>query len=1215
MSLRKICISGLYRFNYSKINFKLIKNKFYSNKVEKILSTIKRSTMSGLSFFRLAAIVITFGLFCQSNILFGNSEKEILKADKKKNRPAPVLSNTAYVRLKAGYDTEKNRGIILSNSGIQIEHPLLKKSISFTHKYQKNQRLSISNAKLHKILKAEEPVLRTYRITYEGNESPEAFCRRLKKENPAVEIAEPVYLNEILYTPNDPWAGDQNQLKSIKAFEAWDIFKGDTSVVICISDNGCNQTHEDIINNIAPNWDEIESNNIDDDGNGYIDDFIGYNFSHPVDGTPWGNTYHSTEHGTPIAGIAGADFNNGKGMTGVAGKCRLFPLKTMNKNDTRYLSYSYESIIYAAVREFDVLNCSWGQAKVFSDLEKSIIDLAIAHDVAIVAASGNSGEDDVHYPAGYPGVLGVGEVTPSDQITSNSTMGEHVDVMAPGIYNTYTTNNNYYSSSGFSGTSAAAPVASGHVAMIRAKHPELDALQSLAFAKLCVDDISGKNSEWTTILPGRVNMLKAVQTDPFSLPGIGPLSYEFKNSDGIAVDRFDTGDTVTLSINVMNYLGAADDMQFHLVKAFGATSSISLIDKVVQIPEIKRESDFVIEEFKFVITQRTFGKVLFRLDIYNNLGEKIDFFLFPFTPGKEFAAFENERIKFSVGDRGTFGFAGDLDNNKQGVGFVLKDKRNDLWKSGLMATENNTLKVSSVFGDGPQDNDFRPVKRYIAPNEKTGIVNDSAAGLGNRIGLQIRQRYTVLKGDHSISKVDVYIKNISGIRLRDVAVGYYFDWDIGDDFEVDKTRLFPEGIPKRFEDSANAAIQLAENGEAPKRLYGSAVYSEHKDAIAQAAGARSSSNDYQFQLNALNSGTSLQFDAVDDIIYIAGMKFPGYLENGDSVHFAMYFGGADDENELASAFKNVLDPSGDLVTTVPEVKFAPLICEDSKDTTITIENSSLSNFTIDSIDIIGKDNTEFKILSEKPDPIKLFSGDNTELNIRFNPASAGNKEAKLYIEPSKGNTVEVELSGVKESVDFALSVYNLNFRSVAPNKQKDTTMKIENIGTYDLEWDFPIDIDEHFKIVDISPKTTEGNGGESIVKVRFLGDSDEGIYEAQHTFTDYCGNERMLTLKAEVDSGTGVNYISGNPGIKNINISPNPTKNEFNLEFIVDKTGNFTIDLFDLNGTKIRTLADKFLHNGYYRKEFNVDGISSGSYLIIIQSDRGSITSKLKIIH
>ena len=656
------------------------------------------------------------------NISYVNSKT---KDNQYKNYPRldMVIPNLAVIRFKQENSKPGKIDKVLKNNCAYIIEPILnlKETISY-RMLNGNFNTTMSNQQIQEITKAEEPLLRSYFIRFDENIPPEKFCYDLLKNNPEIEIAEPYYKNQLLFTPNDYYVSAQNLLEVINAYKAWDEFQGDSSVVIAISDNGVFREHNDLVNSVAPNWGEIPENDIDDDGNGYIDDFLGYNFSYIEDNVGADNTYHSDDHGTGVAGIACATTNNSIGIAGVGFSCRLFPIKTAKKKETD-ITYGYQSIKYAAIRGCKVINCSWGLDKNYSDIDQSIINFALAYDLAIVAAGGNGYNTTTPwYPANYHGVLGVGEVNLSDIVTGSTSMGSHIRVMAPGEGNwTLNNYNNYAPISG--GTSYSAPVVSGFVGFIRSKYPYLNAMQSLEFARQCVDDIKDLNSYWRNVIPGRINMVKALEIDPFSIPSIRPIKATFKNSEGNFIERFIVNDTVTMSITVHNYLGNSGQLRFSLSNASTPEDLVIITDSLVIIDNIGQDSDAEIATFKFVITQKHKMRMFFRVDIKgeNNYS---DFFLLPFIPTSEVTTFENEVIKFSVTDRGKIGYGG-IDGNMEGVGFVYKDYGNQLYEAGLMATENNQRVVSTCYGSGPENNDFDVIKPFFYPEIKKGIAIDS----------------------------------------------------------------------------------------------------------------------------------------------------------------------------------------------------------------------------------------------------------------------------------------------------------------------------------------------------------------------------------------------------------------------------------------------------------------------------------------------------------
>ncbi|MFW5663061.1 MAG: S8 family peptidase, partial [Bacteroidota bacterium] len=484
-------------------------------------------------------IIIASALPAQAQL----HKKKVLMPDPLLQRPGKVLANTAIIRVTDNY-TLAELSAIFDKNDFNILRPLMKRNKSLTFNQNIKGAELFSSGKKHEILKAESPLLRTYIIEFQGDMPPEVFCKRITKIYPIIEYAEPYKAYSILEsTVNDPRSTDQAGLNNIRAFEAFEIFQGDTSVIIGIIDSGVNQYHEDLHEQIAPNWDEIPNNQIDDDQNGYIDDHIGYNFG-ALDDSEWGNTNHVNPHGTQVAGIAAAGTNNSIGIAGAAYNCRFFPLKMSQGQENSFI-YGYDAIMYAAEREFDVINLSFGDGDFYSPVEQSIIDYAVSRGVAVVASGGNIGNGTVMqstvYPAGYFGVLGVGETSQHDRVSGGSVLGFPVDIMAPGENNwTTALSGGYQQAPG--GTSFAAPVISGAVAYARALYPELGPIQALEFVRQAVDNINDLNPSYEDLLPGRINYMKIIETDPMDIPAIVPLEVIYSNEEGEPLDRFSVGD-------------------------------------------------------------------------------------------------------------------------------------------------------------------------------------------------------------------------------------------------------------------------------------------------------------------------------------------------------------------------------------------------------------------------------------------------------------------------------------------------------------------------------------------------------------------------------------------------------------------------------------------------------------------------------------------------
>jgi len=276
------------------------------------------------------------------------------------------------------------------------------------------------------------------------------------------------------FTPNDPGWTQQWGPQQIGAPLAWSVTVGNTATVIAVVDSGVTLSHPDLVDRLWVNAGEIPANGLDDDGNGQADDVWGWHFYHWWDGqayAPGENNLVIDDlgHGTHVAGIAGATVNNGVGIAGIAGGCRLMAVKVLDQYGVGWYSDIAAGIVYAVDNGARIVNLSLGGSSPSEALQASV-DYAHARGVLVVAAAGNDG-GAVLYPAACQHALAVAATDRDDQHPSFSNHGPEVDVAAPGvdIYSTWPWRDGYFTKSG---TSMAAPHVAGLAALIWSQHPD-----------------------------------------------------------------------------------------------------------------------------------------------------------------------------------------------------------------------------------------------------------------------------------------------------------------------------------------------------------------------------------------------------------------------------------------------------------------------------------------------------------------------------------------------------------------------------------------------------------------------------------------------------------------------------------------------------------------------------------------------------------------------
>jgi len=271
----------------------------------------------------------------------------------------------------------------------------------------------------------------------------------------------------------------------IYASEAWDIETGNPDVVVAIIDSGIDYTHPDLRAKIWNNTDEIPSNGIDDDQNGYIDDIRGWDFYYNDN-----NITDGYGHGTMCAGVAAASTNNKIGISGVGWNCMIMPLRIFNEtgNTTGQL-FAVQAIKYAVDNGAKVISMSFGGSNVPKTLQDAV-NYAYAKGVFLCAAAGNYDTAVKSYPAACENVTAVAATNQNDKRCSpqdwgtgaGSNYGNWVDIAAPGnlIYTTLPTYQVYFNKLGAKqnydygdGTSFAAPMVAGVAALLISKDPSL----------------------------------------------------------------------------------------------------------------------------------------------------------------------------------------------------------------------------------------------------------------------------------------------------------------------------------------------------------------------------------------------------------------------------------------------------------------------------------------------------------------------------------------------------------------------------------------------------------------------------------------------------------------------------------------------------------------------------------------------------------------------
>ncbi|SHJ24483.1 Subtilase family protein [Desulfofundulus thermosubterraneus DSM 16057] len=241
---------------------------------------------------------------------------------------------------------------------------------------------------------------------FQTNEDIQEAIEVLKKD-PRVEYVQPNYIYRVCeVNVNDPlynlqW-GLVDEVYGTKAPRVWNDATGE-GIIVAVIDTGVDYNHPDLKDNIWRNTGEEADNGMDDDGNGYVDDTVGYDFigSDYLNSKPDNDPMDHFGHGTHVAGIIAAVAGNGRGVAGVAPGVKIMALKAADDSGVLTTGAIVAAIDYAAKNGANVVNMSFETPQ----FDQSMYNAIKNHpDILFVAAAGNEGRDNdanPHYPAGF----------------------------------------------------------------------------------------------------------------------------------------------------------------------------------------------------------------------------------------------------------------------------------------------------------------------------------------------------------------------------------------------------------------------------------------------------------------------------------------------------------------------------------------------------------------------------------------------------------------------------------------------------------------------------------------------------------------------------------------------------------------------------------------------------------------------------------------------
>jgi hypothetical protein len=355
---------------------------------------------------------------------------------------------------------------------------------------------------------------------------------------------------------NSPW-----NLEMLNYTQIWNITSGSEDITVAVLDSSIDFNHELLYHSQWINKNEIANTVSDDDRNGYVDDYKGWDF---VDDNNDPTSGDYKLHGTHVAGIIAAK------EYGLAPDVKVMALRVLNDNDFALWSDVEEAVYYAINNGADVINLSIvGKSMSFGLY--TALESAVANNVAVVISSGNDGKDvtsEIHFPnriSTPEGVFIIGNIMLTKNIHPSSTYGDHIDFVAPGtnILSTTPFNN----TGTLTGTSMAAPHVSATIALMKSIKPDLTLSEIYLILQRTAVDLGEPG--WNNIYGhGLINPLRSLNvlqdvTDPHINGTIKIGSMED-------------------NLGVLLNLTMIDDVELHRVKAsvlFGFGEEVEILNQ------------------------------------------------------------------------------------------------------------------------------------------------------------------------------------------------------------------------------------------------------------------------------------------------------------------------------------------------------------------------------------------------------------------------------------------------------------------------------------------------------------------------------------------------------------------------------------------------------------------------------------------------------------
>jgi serine protease len=1007
---------------------------------------------------------------------------------------------------------------------------------------------------------------RIYQVTYQGKTSLEQVLEILSNSI-YLEYAEPYFINKTMLVPNEPAIANNDlfYLERYQAYEAWDETQGDTNVVIAIIDTGVRSTLADLKDNLKYNAIEAAGlPGVDDDGDGYIDNIIGWDFGNN-DNNPDAST---NGHGTVVAGIASATPNNGIGTVGTGYNCKYMPIKVSADANGGNITFGFQGLYYAATHGCHVANLSWGSPGGYSQTAQDVINFAVlTKNMIVVAAAGNSAKEENFYPASYDNVLSVASSDTMYSASANkvidikasaATYSYHVDLCAQGRAVYSTENNGTYSKT--PGSSNAAPQVSGAAALLRSKFPSLTAQQIMQQLRITGDiiDTFPENKAYKEKIGRRLNMYKAL-TDT-TTPSVRVTASSFKSNFG---ENLFSGDTVRLTLDFINYLYPTTNCK---VTVSSPSPYIEFLDNTTYlgtIPTLGNTNNNA-DPITMVIKKTSSFDLRIPFRVQFDDVDYYDYQHFTYTINPSWLTIKNNETALTVSGNGRLGYIDN--NNTTGDGFTYQNNYM-IFEAGLMLATSSSKVSDCVRGDlGILETDFKNTMtaRYTDPIhadiESKSSFDDSAAK--SPIGITVYQNNYAWNSptDSRYQIIEYIFENKSGAKIDTLLAGIYTDWDIMD-AEKNKTGW-------NYSRNLGYAYSTQQNG-----LVG---------------GIRLLTNQAPTYF-AMDHDQSMGGDNIFPNDSFTSEEKYNTMKNGIArIHAGATGNGRDISSVVGAQILNLLPNEKRKVAFA--IIGSPTLATLYKDADAALEKYKSFNTgqvpELANINLCQGQTTDFTI---KPD-----NGTNFNFYKKY-PGIPFHKGAELFVENQSAsdtlyitNTDSIFESSAKEiQIIFRekpLADFTANPESLNLAQQTEVRLTSTNNPMYNYNWSFG----DGENSIDLSPTHTYYNTGN---------------YTIQLTISDEygCEDSKNISYSVIYDMATNVQEVFAG---ENIKIFPIPTEQVLHVEF--NESKNYQIRVINSIGVQLYSQKE----TGFGSK-IDTQQWQSGVYHLIIDAVGNTYTKTI----